>query len=597
MKFGTATPYGLLALPQDLYMDIYEPANDTLSKRPIILFQFGGAFLIGTRNQPVIPAFCEYFAKLGYVVVTIDYRIGFNTLSTGSAERAVYRAVQDQRAAIRFLAQRATQYRIDTSSIFLTGTSAGCFAALHSTFMTQQQAPISYQGIPLEPDNLGCIECSGNNDNGNTSPRARGIINQWGAILDTNFITAVNAVPILSIHGTADNAVPYDYGYPFSYPVFPNVYGSLPITQQLNNVGGRGQLVPLVGFGHEPELLNPELNDTIYKYSRLFMYDIIRPHTSAISGPNTICRTKRTTYSVFNTAGSKYCWQFSGNYAVVSNNNSSVTIIWNDTGTHTISVKEINYLRAEGEVCEFQTNVIAEAVAGFTVSTNELDATFSNLSENSNNYFWSFGDGTFDSISSPSKSYSPGTYSIQLKADNGFCADSVVQSITLDSCPKAKFTFNINNRNGFFNASTTNSNNYNWNFGDGDSATVSVTNVFHQFTESGTYVITLRVTNALGCTSVFSDTVTVSIVNGIDRIKSNSLQIQANPTLNGIEVYTPENTLADVEIYNHAGQLIYSTQQVTNGYLIPFQNKATGIYYARIAAEGSTVSQKFYWEK
>ena len=44
VKFGTATPYGLLAQPQDLFLDIYEPAGDTLSKRPIIVFQFGGGF-------------------------------------------------------------------------------------------------------------------------------------------------------------------------------------------------------------------------------------------------------------------------------------------------------------------------------------------------------------------------------------------------------------------------------------------------------------------------------------------------------------------------------------------------------------------------
>lgn len=106
IQFATATPYGVLAQPQSLYLDIYEPSNDTLSKRPVIVFQFGGGFLIGTRNQPPIPKFCEYFAKCGYVVVAIDYRIGFNTVSTGSAERAVVRSVQDQRAAIRHLAQR-----------------------------------------------------------------------------------------------------------------------------------------------------------------------------------------------------------------------------------------------------------------------------------------------------------------------------------------------------------------------------------------------------------------------------------------------------------------------------------------------------------
>src|SRR2546426_749252 len=101
--FGTATPYGILASPQDLYLDIYEPANDTLTHRPFIVYQFGGGFAVGWREEPDIPQFCTYFAQLGYVVVTIDYRIGFNATDTASTVRAFYRALQDERSAIRFL--------------------------------------------------------------------------------------------------------------------------------------------------------------------------------------------------------------------------------------------------------------------------------------------------------------------------------------------------------------------------------------------------------------------------------------------------------------------------------------------------------------
>src|SRR2546425_449007 len=110
--FGTATPYGLLALPQDLSLDFYEPAGDTLAKRPLIVFQFGGGFTIGWRSEPVIPQFCEYFAKCGYAVASIDYRIGLNPLDTNSTVRAYYRGVQDERSAIRFLCQRAQQYKL-----------------------------------------------------------------------------------------------------------------------------------------------------------------------------------------------------------------------------------------------------------------------------------------------------------------------------------------------------------------------------------------------------------------------------------------------------------------------------------------------------
>ncbi|MCW3126797.1 MAG: hypothetical protein JWO03_2455, partial [Bacteroidetes bacterium] len=158
VQFGTADNY--LGIPIDLYLDFYEPAGDTLTKRPLIVYAFGGAFLIGTRNQPPIPDYCTYYAKCGYAVAAIDYRIGFDILSTESAERAVYRTTQDIRGAVRFLCQRYAQYRIDTTAIFLTGSSAGCFGGLYSTFEEQSDVPSSIHGIFAEPSDLGCLDCA-----------------------------------------------------------------------------------------------------------------------------------------------------------------------------------------------------------------------------------------------------------------------------------------------------------------------------------------------------------------------------------------------------------------------------------------------------
>ena len=115
--FGSADPYGLVS-NQDLYLDIYMPAGDTLSKRPVIVHKFGGGYAIGWRSEPNIPAFAEEYTKRGYVFISIDYRLGFNPLESASAERAVYRGIQDLRAALRYIAQNANTYGIDTSHIF-----------------------------------------------------------------------------------------------------------------------------------------------------------------------------------------------------------------------------------------------------------------------------------------------------------------------------------------------------------------------------------------------------------------------------------------------------------------------------------------------
>ena len=44
--FASDDPYGLLT-NQDMYLDVYEPTGDTLSKRPVIIHQYGGGYLIG----------------------------------------------------------------------------------------------------------------------------------------------------------------------------------------------------------------------------------------------------------------------------------------------------------------------------------------------------------------------------------------------------------------------------------------------------------------------------------------------------------------------------------------------------------------------
>jgi hypothetical protein len=388
-KTGTATPQGLLALPQDLYLDFYEPAGDTLSKRPLIIFQFGGGFTIGWRSQPDIPGFCNYFAKCGYAVASIDYRIGLNPLDTSSTLRAYYRGVQDERSAIRYLCQRAPQFKFDTSLIILTGTSAGCFCAFANAFTTDVDRPASTFGSLLEPDDLGCMDCSGNNDFNQHIPHIKAIVNQWGAIMDTSLIEAGENTPVISFHGDQDILVPYVYGYPFQLPVFPKVYGSVPVHERLTNLGILNVLHPLVGYGHEPELLAPQVNDTVYNYTRPFLYNLLKPVTSAISGDTVVCAGNTVTYAVANANGSNYCWTITGNGTVIADNNNSIAVLWNDTGAVSVSVKELNYILAEGEVQSFQTQVVAHAQSNFSFVANELEVEFTNLSSAASVYQWS----------------------------------------------------------------------------------------------------------------------------------------------------------------------------------------------------------------
>ena len=105
-----------------LKMDIYQPDGDTAAYRPAIVMVHGGSFIAGSKLDNDVVEICTRFAKRGYVCASIDYRIGIPfPIAEANAVRAVYRAVQDMKAAVRFFRQdaaTANTYRIDPDIIF-----------------------------------------------------------------------------------------------------------------------------------------------------------------------------------------------------------------------------------------------------------------------------------------------------------------------------------------------------------------------------------------------------------------------------------------------------------------------------------------------
>lgn len=342
IEYQQARPYGSL-LNQAYHLDIYEPEGDTLSQRPVIVFQFGGGYLIGDKLFPPAPTYCPMWAERGYVCVSINYRLGFSATSSGSAERAVYRGVQDLQAALRFLCEFSEDYRIDTDRIIVTGNSAGAVSTFHSTFMEPSQAPPSYQGfgIGLDSYSLGSVFESGNNYWNNEEVRAAGIICNWGAILDTNFIGDApdDWVPTIMFHGTEDDLVHYDEGAPFDSPFFPVLLGSEPIAQRLGNTTIPHKFVPLVGAAHEPELINGEYNDTIVWESTEFMYEhVLKPEIQSVNGLTGPLLNSTVTYTVVANEPIIQVCASANNGTIVSSNQNQVEVLWTSPGLDTLQI-------------------------------------------------------------------------------------------------------------------------------------------------------------------------------------------------------------------------------------------------------------------
>lgn len=193
--------------PVDLKMDVYEPAGDTETGRAVVIVQFGGSFIGGQRSD--VASQCQFFAKMGYVAIAPDYRVGFFFPSQVTTTLAVMRAMHDMKACVRYLkktvAEDGNPYGIDPDRIIVGGVSAGAIGAIHAAYFDQLSEIPSY----MENDTAGLGGVEGNSGTPGYSSSVLGVLSYSGAIGDSSWINQGDA-PIISIHEEGDQTVPYN---------------------------------------------------------------------------------------------------------------------------------------------------------------------------------------------------------------------------------------------------------------------------------------------------------------------------------------------------------------------------------------------------
>jgi hypothetical protein len=139
---------GLAPGPAPLLCDIYEPKNDTMTDRPVIVLIHTGSFLpavlngqaTGSKTDLSVVENCTRWAKKGYVAVAMDNRLGWNPTSpdqntrTSTILQAAYRGIQDAKAMVRYMrktvAEDGNMYGIDDSKIVLGGQGTGGYLSM-----------------------------------------------------------------------------------------------------------------------------------------------------------------------------------------------------------------------------------------------------------------------------------------------------------------------------------------------------------------------------------------------------------------------------------------------------------------------------------
>ena len=239
----------------NLQVDIYQAVGDNQTDRPLIIIAHGGSFISGTRTNPSMVSLGETFAKRGYVVASISYRLmSFLDLTNSPAAlNGVAEALSDGRAAVRYFrktVEEGNPYNIDPNQIYFGGNSAGGVIAIHAAFM--QESDITNPELITALNNNGGIE--GNSGNEGYSSEVRGAISLAGGIHNVNFITPNDAGTLLiSCHGEDDTTVPYFCGQPLSNPVLPQLCGGGAMLEQSEAIAFDSYFhLEFEGAGHVP---------------------------------------------------------------------------------------------------------------------------------------------------------------------------------------------------------------------------------------------------------------------------------------------------------------------------------------------------------
>jgi hypothetical protein len=255
---------------KDLLMDVYEPAGDIVTDRPLILYLTTGSFLpryinqsaTGSKTDSATVEICTRLAKQGYVVAAVDYRKGWNPAEaitddrTESILRAVYRGLQDSKTCVRFfrkdVATNSNSFGIDDTRIAVGGQGSGGYISLAygtldklSEIQLQKFYNFTSNQYMVDTTVLGNWSGIGGNPALNSNNHAGYsddvlmTFNIGGAIGDSTWLEA-GEVPIITMQGQADYFAPFQYGIvtvPGTTVFVIDVSGSSDVSRMANAFG------------------------------------------------------------------------------------------------------------------------------------------------------------------------------------------------------------------------------------------------------------------------------------------------------------------------------------------------------------------------
>ncbi|MEO6903425.1 MAG: PKD domain-containing protein [Bacteroidia bacterium] len=211
-------------------------------------------------------------------------------------------------------------------------------------------------------------------------------------------------------------------------------------------------------------------------------------------------------------------WQWNFGDASPFDNTKSPSHIYPIAGSYPVKLVVKNSFGCADSITKKITVLIKpKASFNFTNVCAKQQVVFTNitLSSTATSWNWNFGDGITSVVPNATHTYlNGGTYNVQLIVSNGVgCADTIKKEIVINTIPTPLFTANSTCQDlptVFKDLSKDSAAIKSWfyDFGDGNNSVSQ--NPTYIYATSGTYTVTLTVTNVHGCDSSFKLPITVN---------------------------------------------------------------------------------------
>ena len=223
-----------------LSLDKYELTSmSPASKKPVMIFAFGGGFKGGDKaDKGYIPYF-EFLARNGFVVVSTDYRTTLKNLDPSKVsspmdfiaalQHAIDTAVEDFYDATGFVINQSSDWNIDVEQIVASGSSAGAITVLQAEYDLCNGHELAKR-LPAGFNYAGVISYAG---------AVSGVLPpHWEKM----------PCPIMLFHGDADKTVPFEQA---AMENLGGLWGSSAVAKSLENLQASYYFYKVENAGHE----------------------------------------------------------------------------------------------------------------------------------------------------------------------------------------------------------------------------------------------------------------------------------------------------------------------------------------------------------